>query len=130
MDQQQQEFHDRIAELLRRTERLHQAAKELAESFNVDTQHEEVFTTVGATDTDQDVQVEAEVSAPEHGDALAADYAEEPVETGEPEQDPRERAEEALQEVQDAAEDVSEIVDGINIDDLLDGIDLDDGLQQ
>lgn len=128
MNQQQKEFHERVAELLARTERLQQAVRQFAESVEVE-QNDDSLVTVGAGTT---MAGEAEGNTisvtPEHGDALAPDYAPEPVEEYD-NQPPRERVETALEDVQSAVDDVNELVDGINIDDLLDGIDLDGDLQ-
>lgn len=128
MNQQQKEFHDRVAELLARTERLQQAVRQFAESVEVE-QNDDSLVTVGAGTT---MAGEAEGNtisvAPEHGDALAPDYAPEPVEEYD-NQPPRERVETAFEDVQTAVDDVNELVDGIDIEDLLDGIDLDGDLQ-
>lgn len=125
MNQQQKEFHERIVELLARTERLQQAVRQLAESVE---QNDDSLVTVGAGTMAGEAEGNTIRVVPEHGDALAPDYAPEPVEEYD-NQPPRERVETALEDVQSAVDDVNELVNGINIDDLLDGIDLDGDLQ-
>ena len=126
MNQQQKEFHERVAELLERTERLQQVARQFAESVEVE--QDDSLVTVGAGTMAGEVEGNTISVAPEHGDALAPDHAPEPVEEYD-NQSPRERVETAFEDVQSAVEDVNELVDGIDIDDLLDGIDLDGDLQ-
>lgn len=125
MNQQQKEFHERIVELLARTERLQQAVRQLAESVE---QNDDSLVTVGAGTIAGEAEGHTISVVPEHGDALAPDYAPKPVEEYD-NQPPRERVETALEDVHSAVDDVNELVNGINIDDLLDGIDLDGDLQ-
>ena len=127
MNQQQKEFHERVAELLERTERLQQAARQFAESVEMD-QNDDSLAAVGAGAMTGEAEETTINVVPEHGDALAPDYAPEPVEEYD-NQPPRERVETAFEDVQSAVDDVNELVDGIDIDDLLDGIDLDGDLQ-
>lgn len=127
MNQQQKEFHERVAELLERTERLQQAARQFAESVEMG-QNDVSLVSVGAGAMTGEVEETTINVVPEHGDALAPDYAPEPVEEYD-NQPPRERVETAFEDVQTAVDDVNELVDGIDIDDLLDGIDLDGDLQ-
>ena len=127
MNQQQKEFHERVAELLARTERLQQAVRQFAESVEVE-QNDDSLVTVGAGTMAGEAEGHTISVTPEHGDALAPDYAPEPVEEYD-NQPPRERVETAFEDVQSAVDDVNELVDGIDIEDLLDGIDLDGDLQ-
>jgi len=131
MNQQQQEFHNRVAELLKRTERLHRAVKQFAETVDVE-QDDDALVTVGAGAATGAVESDVIVSTPVHGDALAPDYAFGQMDDAVDEYDdqpPRERVEKAFDKVQAAADDVNALVDDINIDELLNGIDLDDSLQ-
>lgn len=125
MDQDQQAFRNRVTELLRRTERLQDAVKQFAESVENDQMErpDDVFATVGAGSVEGAAAVSAVPATPEHGDALAPDYADSQVAVVDEEQQPRKRVEEAFNDVQDAADDVSALVDDIDIDDLLAGID-------
>lgn len=127
MNQQQKEFHERIAKLLERTERLQQAVRQFAESVEVE-QNDDSLVTVGTGAMVGEAEGNTIRVAPEHGDALAPDYAPEPVEEYD-NQSPRERVETAFEDVQTAVDDVNELVDGIDIEELLEGIDLDGDLQ-
>lgn len=127
MNEEQQAFHDRIVELLKRTQRLQEAVKNFAESVEDDQMEnrDAVFATVGAAAGSEEgaASVAVAPARPEHGDALAPDYVDDQVDELEDEQSPRKRVEEAFNDVQEAADDVSSLVDDINIDDLLAGID-------
>lgn len=128
MNQQQQAFRNRVMELLRRTERLQEAVKQFAETVEDDQvdYREGAFAPVGAAVGSEEGTASVAVAPvrPEHGDALAPDYvAVEQADVYEDKQPPRERVEAAFDEVQDAADDVSSLVDDIDIDDLLAGID-------
>lgn len=119
---QQQDFRRRVTELLRRTEQLHEAVKNFAETMDID--DSDVYVTAGTSTSAAENNTHV-VAVPEHGDALAPDYATNTAydyEDSFDKEPSREQVEEAYDAVHDAKEDVNALVESIDIDALLDSV--------
>lgn len=156
MNEQQKDFHERIANLLAHAKRLQEAAQTLMDLYEADPsetfdRNDDRLATTGTTSAGtQGAGAAVAVAEPTQSDVLTPDYVEQPfqseVEDEQDEQDEqderdrqddqdrrddrKEQAREAFNGVQDSTDNINDIVNGIDLDALLDDVQLDDSLSQ
>lgn len=150
MNEQQKDFHERIANLLAHAKRLQEAAQTLMNIYEADPsetfdRNDDRLATTGTTSAGtQGAGAAVAVAKSTQSDVLTPDYVEQPFPSEvEDEQDDRDRqddqdrrddrkeqAREAFNGVQDSTDNINDIVNGIDLDALLDDVQLDDSLSQ